>query len=63
MINDLAIDEEVPHGQVLVCGACGRTAYRLTDFDDVSCSLNAVLCLSEKGEDGLYRAVKQAVEK
>ncbi len=56
--SHLDIDEEVPHGQVLVCAACGRTAYRLTDFDDPSCMLNSVLCSTEKDEQGRYMAVK-----
>lgn len=32
---------------VYVCGACGKTAAKTTDFNDVSCAMNAVLCKPE----------------
>ena len=52
-------------GQTWVCAACGKTSKTKAPTEhssrgwDASCMLNSVLCHSERGEDGMYRAITE----
>lgn len=48
---------------IYVCPACGKTADKPTDFSDVSCAVNAVLCRKDSLVYDNDRVIKaEAVE-